>query len=80
MSFGLLGNEFWHFGNEFWHFENEFSPFEKSFDALEMSFSLFYLKFDQYYDFSACFVSVSDVNITKIGENYQKSDFLGPWK
>ena len=80
MSFGLLGNEFWHFGNEFWHFENEFSPFEKSFDALEMSFSLFDLKFDQYYDFSALFVSVFDVNDTKICENCQKSDSLGPRK
>ena len=80
MSFGLLGNEFWHFGNEFWHFENEFSPFEKSFDALEMSFSLFDLKFDQYYDFSAHFVSVFDVNDTKIGENCQKSDSMGPRK
>ena len=40
-----------------------------------MSFSLFYLKFDQYYSFSAHFVSVFDVNNTKNNENYQKSDF-----
>ena len=43
-----------------------------------MSFSLFDLKFDQYYNFSACFVSVIDVNHTKIGENYQKKWLFEP--
>ena len=66
MSFGLL--------------EMSFGLLKMNFDALEMSFSLFDLKIDQYYNLSSCFVSVSDVNIKKIGENYQKSDFLGPWK
>ena len=33
-----------------------------------MSFSLFYLKFDQYYNFSAHFVSVFGVNNTKISK------------
>ena len=63
MSFGLL--------------EMSFGLLKMNFDALEMSFSLFDLKFYQYYDFSPCFVSVFDVNNAKIGENYQKSDFLG---
>ena len=66
MSFGLL--------------EMSFGLLKMNFDALEMSFSLFDLKFDQYYDFSAHFVSVFDVNDTKIGENCQKSDSLGPRK
>ena len=67
MSFGLL--------------EMSFGLLKMNFDALEMSFSLFDLKFDQYYDFSAHFVSVFDVNVTKIGENCQKKgDSLGPWK
>ena len=66
MSFGLL--------------EMSFGLLKMNFDALEMSFSLFDLKFDQYYDFSAHFVSVFDVNHTKIGENYPKGDFLGPRK
>ena len=44
MSFGLLGNEFWHFGNEFWHFENVFSPFEKKFWCSGNEFQPFWLK------------------------------------
>ena len=67
MSFGLL--------------EMSFGLLKMNFDALEMSFSLFDLKFGQHYDFSARFMSVFDVNNTKISENFQKkSDFLGLWK
>ena len=80
MSFGLLEMSFGILEMSFGTLKMSFDLLKMNFDALEMSFSLFDLKFDQYYDFSACFVSVFDINNTKIGENHQKSDFLGPWK
>ena len=42
-----------------------------------MSFSLFYLKFDQYYNLSAHFVSVFDVNNTKKRWKLPKKWFFG---
>ena len=72
MSFGILEMSFDLLKMSFDLSKMSFDLFEKSFDALEMSFSLFDLKFDQYYDFYAHFVSVFDVNDTKISENCQK--------